>query len=214
MLRKVNSFLIFYTRWHSTGKKINKRLNDHDSLCVYVSKKHPILRIKIIVFIISPILLLFFLVIIFLIDDNDLVNSISIFRQCFEEKTWSSMFLTKLQRNTTLIIIAHPYPILLLLLVIIFLIDDNDLVNSMSCLGPVSRPINGQDLPQKAGFIWTSSSMPSLLSSSMSSMPSLTSSSVDIIINGQDFPQQAVFKWTSSSTMPSFTSSSWKEYQQ
>ena len=95
-----------------------------------------------------PILLLL-LVIIFLIDDNDLVNSISIFRQCFEEKTWSSMFLTMLQRNKTLIIIAHPYPILLLLLVIIFLIDDNDLVNSMSCLGPVSRPINGQDLPQQ-----------------------------------------------------------------
>ena len=85
--------LLFYTIWHRTGKTSNKRLNDHGSLRVYVSKKHPILRIMIIVFIISPILLL--------------------------------------------------------LLVIIFLIDDNDLVNSMSCLGPVSRPINGQDLPQQ-----------------------------------------------------------------
>ena len=146
---KLIFFFFSYTIWHRTGKTSNKRLNGHGSLRVYVSKKHPILRIKIIVFIISPILLLFFPVIIFLIDDNDLVHSISIIWQCFEEKTWSSMFLTMLQRNKTLVIIAHPYPILLLLLVIIFLIDDNDLVNSMSCLGPVSRPINGQDLPQQ-----------------------------------------------------------------
>ena len=169
MLRKVDFFLLFLHNMTQTGKTSNKRSNNHGSLRVYVSKKHPILRIKIIVFIISPIILLFFPVIIFLIDDNDLVNSISIFRQCFEEKTWSSMFLTMLQWNKRLIIIAHPYPILLLLLVIIFLIDDNDLVNSMSCLGPVSRPINGQDLPQKAGFIWTSSSMPFLTSPPMSS---------------------------------------------